>query len=143
MVKTFKRIEGSARLHVFHHSLLVAVCNADGNVFNTSVLTPCAVAFHNGSSQHVAEEASLQFAGNIVEKNSARSHMCTSMREEMSLWTPLRTTTWQCVTRSLWSHLTIISIRACSCQGQVVAAWSERLQRAEAPPVPLLEDAGG
>ena len=43
MVKTFKRVAGSARLHVFHHSLLVAVYNADGNVFNTSVLTPCAI----------------------------------------------------------------------------------------------------
>ena len=87
MVKTFKRIEGSARLHVFHHSLLVAVYNADGNVFNTSVLTPCAMAFHKGSSQHVAEEASLQLAGKTVDEKF-RKKPCVHRRVEKCLYGP-------------------------------------------------------
>ena len=112
MVKTFKRIAGSARLHVFHHSLLVTVHNADGNVFNSSVLTPCAMAFHNVSSQNVAEEDLFSLQEIQWMKNSERSQKCTSTRGEMSLRTPLRTTTWQCVTRYLWSRLTINSILA-------------------------------
>ena len=66
-VKTFRIVARAARVHVFHHSMLVAVYNADGNVFNTSVLTPYAMAIHGDSSQHVAEEASLQLAGNSAD----------------------------------------------------------------------------
>ena len=66
MVKTFGRVAGAARVHVFHHSKLVAIDNADGNGFNASVQPPCAIAIHGDSSQRVAEEASLQLAGNAA-----------------------------------------------------------------------------
>ena len=67
MVKTFGRVAGAARIHVFHHSMLVAFDNADGNRFNASVQQPYANAIHGDSSQHVAEEASLQLAGNAAD----------------------------------------------------------------------------
>ena len=51
-VKTFRIVARAARVHVFHHSLLVAVH---------------AMAIHGDSSQHVAEEASLQLAGNAAD----------------------------------------------------------------------------
>ena len=47
--------------------MLVAIHCADGDGFNTSVQPPCAMAIHGGSSQHVAEEASLQLAGNASD----------------------------------------------------------------------------
>ena len=57
-VKTFRIVARAARVHVFHHSLLVAIDNADGNGFSASVQPPCAMAIHGDSSQRVAEEAS-------------------------------------------------------------------------------------
>ena len=47
--------------------MLVGKDNADGNGFNASVQPPCAVAIHGDSSQRVAEEASLQLAGNAAD----------------------------------------------------------------------------
>ena len=42
---------------------------------------------------------------------------CTSTRGVRLPRTPSRTTTWQCATRHLWRHLTITSLRICSCLG--------------------------
>ena len=66
-VKTFRIVARAARVHIFHHSLLVAFHCADGDGFNTSVQPLYAMAIHGDSSQHVAEEASLQLAGNAAD----------------------------------------------------------------------------
>ena len=50
-------------------------------------------------------------------QNYAEGASCTSTRGETSPRTPSRTTTWHCATRHLWWHLTITSLRICSCQG--------------------------
>ena len=102
MVKTFGRVAGAARIHVFHHSMLVAIDNADGNGINASVQPPYAMAIHGDSSQRVPEEASLQLAGNAAngkfrEKlcvyNDALRNVCidpiennfSAVRDEISL----------------------------------------------------------
>ena len=50
-------------------------------------------------------------------QNSPKGVSCTSTRGEISPRIPSRTITWQCATRSPWCHLTITSLRTCSCQG--------------------------
>ena len=47
-------------------------------------------------------------------QNSAKGVSCSSTRGGPQ--TQLRTITWQCTTRPLWCHLTITSLRTCSCQ---------------------------
>ena len=66
MVEMFKKATGVAHVHVFHQRLRAVKDNADGNRFNTSV-QPYAMAIHGDSAQHVAEEASLQLAGNAAD----------------------------------------------------------------------------
>ena len=45
-------------------------------------------------------------------QNSAKGASCTSIPR-----IPSRTTTWQCAMKPPWCHLTITSLRTCSCQG--------------------------
>ena len=112
MVKTFGRVAGAARIHVFHHSMLVAIDNADGNGFNASVQPPCAMAIHGHSSQRVAEETSLQLAGNAADgKFREKLYVYNDALCNVSM-DPSRTTTRLCVTRPIWSRLAITSIRA-------------------------------
>ena len=96
-VKTFRIVARAARVHVFHHSMLVAIHCADGSGFNASVQPPYAMAIHGDSSQHVAEEASLQLAGNTAyEKFRKKPYVYIDAWRNVLYGTPLRTTTWQC-----------------------------------------------
>ena len=115
MVEMFRKVTGAAHVHVFRRQLRAAKDNADGNGFNTSV-QPYAMAVHSNSSRHAVEEAFLRFAGNAVYAKFCKGRF-TSTRGETSPRTPSRTITWQCTMRPLWCHLTITSLRTCSCQG--------------------------
>ena len=116
MVEMVKKVTGAAHDHVFHHRLRAAKDNADGNGFNTSV-QPCAMAVHSDSSRHAAEEAFLRFAGNAVDAKFCKGRFVYINAWRNITTDPSRTIIWQCAMRPLWCHLTITSLRTCSCQG--------------------------
>ena len=114
MVEMFKKVTGAVHVHVFHHQLRAAKDNADGNGFNTSV-QPYAMAVHSDSSRLRRHFLGLQ--GMQWMQDSAKGVSCTSTRGETSPQTPSRTIIRHCATRPTWCHLTITSLRICSCQG--------------------------
>ena len=98
MVEMFRKVTGAAHAHVFHHQLRAAKDNADGN----------------GT---LLRRHFFGLQGTQWMQNSAKGASCTSTRGETSPQTSSRTTTWQCAPRPFWWHLTITSLRTCSCQG--------------------------
>ena len=116
MLEMLKKVTGAVHVHVFHHQLRDAKDNADGNGFNTSV-QPYVVAVHSNSSRYAAEEVFLRFAGNTVDAKFCKGRFVYINAWRNITQTPSRTTTWQCAMRPLWCHLTITSLRICSCQG--------------------------
>ena len=114
MLAMIKKVTGAVHVHVFHHQLRDAKDDANGNGFNTSV-QPYVVAVHSDSLQ--LEEAFLRFAGNAVDAQFCKGRFVYNNAWRNITTDPLRTTTWQCATRPLWWHLTITSLRTCSCQG--------------------------
>ena len=108
----------AAHIHVFHHQLRATTDNTDGKGFNTSV-QPYAMADHSDSSRHAAEEAFLRFYRETQWecKNLQRALRVHQRAVETSPWTHRETTHLAVCDEDLSGcHLTITSLRTCSCQ---------------------------